>query len=365
MIYFDHAATTQMSESALKIYMQVAQQFYANSDSLHLFGNQRSNIITQAKTNISELLHIPTEGLVFTNGGTQGNQLGIVSLLNTSEERCDVLVSPLEHSSVYQTLERLELQGKINVCTLPVNSEGKVSPEVLENAITHRTALIIIQAVNSVTGIVQDISDLKIIAKNNDVPFFMDAVQAISKIPLDFVDISGFSVSSHKFNGPKGCGLLFLSPNAIVTPQYKNVFQQNGILPGTVDVPAIASLAVALQDNYLKINENLKHFQELKFKLVTSIAQTIKVIKGDFPGICGLVLPNTQGQEVVTKLGQLGICLSTVSACSILDPRPDPSLRSVGLMDSEISRYIRVSFGFDNTLEEVEILVKKLNTLFA
>ncbi len=364
MIYFDNAATTKMSTEALKVYTEVAQQFYANSDSLHILGNQSSNLILQVKSKISQLLHVPADGLIFTSGGTQSNQIGIESLVEISEKRDEVLVSPLEHSSIYQVLERLERRNKFKICFLPVTENGKVLPEALENGISERTALIVVQAVNSVTGIIQDISALKLIAKRHDIPFFMDAVQAVTKIPLDYTDISGFSVSAHKFNGPKGCGLLFLSPESITVPSYNNVFQQNGFLPGTLDVPGISSMTTALQYNFPTIEESLEKMHILQSKLKSLISKDIRMVVDDYPGICGLILPRTQGQEAVTKMGQLGFCISTVSACSILDPRPDRTLLSLGLSPTEVSRYIRVSLGSDNSVDEIEKFVATLNNLF-
>ncbi|WP_311407475.1 cysteine desulfurase family protein [Liquorilactobacillus uvarum] len=364
MIYFDNAATTKMSVSALKAYKEVAENFYGNSESLHFFGNQSNLLVDESRQTIAKLLNVIPDGLIFTSGGTESNQVGLSALARIRDGKNEILVSPLEHSSIYQILDRLKDEKQAQVRILPVDRKGKITPTILENNVSAKTALIVIQAVNSITGIVQDISALKKIAAKNDIPLFVDAVQAATKVPLDFSGITGFSCSGHKFNGPKGSGLLFISPNALTVPQYNNVFQQNGFLPGTLDVPGIVSMTTAFQEAYPKTKTNYALLKKLQESLERNISTKIQVLHGTYPGICGLILPHVQAQEAVTRMGQLGFCFSTVSACSIKDPRPNRSLLSLGLTEEETTRYIRISFSSVNTIAEIRLFTDKLNKLY-
>ncbi|MCH4172449.1 MAG: cysteine desulfurase [Lactobacillus sp.] len=366
MIYFDNAATTPMSAKALDTYTTVAQNFYANSESLHEAGNAAGQLVQEAQTTIANLFKIPVEGIIFTSGGTEANQLGIRSLA-TGSGKTQILVSPLEHSSVYQALDLLHREFGFDIQTLPVTATGQITAAELTHQITANTALIVIQAVNSITGIQQNLPELKQAAQTAKVPLFVDAVQAMGKIDFDPTGLAGFSASAHKFNGPKSSGLLYLSPQVLTDPPYRHVFQQNGFLPGTLDVPGIVSMTTALTDSLPLISQRLALVTQLKAAFLKELAPSFAPVipTGGYPGICGVILPKNQGQDVVTRLGQQGICFSTVSACSIKDPRPDKTLTALGYDQATIERYIRLSFGPENTLAEVDKLATILNHEYA
>lgn len=367
MIYLDQAATTKMSAAALTAYQTVAQSFYANSDSLHQPGTAAGSLIAQTQNDIGTQLGVAADSLIFTSGGTQSNQLGIAALAQGGVAKT-VLVSPLEHSSVYQVLDNLVANNGIQVETLPVDASGLITPEALKAALTPQVGLVIVQAVNPITGIIQDIAALNRIALTHRTPLFVDAVQALTKIPCAFLSgVAGFSASAHKFNGPKGCGLLYLNPNQLVHPLFKHVFQQQGFLPGTLDTPAIVSMGAAFNDNWPRQAENLEHLGQLKRTLLQQLHPTIVPVcpNSGYAGICGLILPHTQGQAAATTLGQQGICFSTVSACSIKDPRPDRTLSALGLSTDQMSRFIRLSFGAENTVAELNVVANKFNELYS
>lgn len=364
MLYFDHAATTPMSSEALSTYETVAKNFYANSESLHQAGNVAGQLIQEAKVQLAQALNLISDGLIFTSGGTQSNQLGIDALAHGTSKK-EILVSPMEHASVYQILDKLSDRG-FHVKTLPVNSKGQVSSDTLTQAISPETGLIVIQAVNSITGICQNISELNKIALTHDCPLFVDAVQGLGKIPLKLAQVAGFSASGHKLNGPKGCGLLYLNPNYLAHPFFQHVFQQNGFLPGTLDTPAIVSMTTAILDNLTHLSQNYIQLQFLKTQFLHGLQPSIQPVAtfASFPGICGVLLPHTPGQEAVTALGQLGICCSTVSACSLKDPRPDNTLSALGFSIDAMERYLRFSFGSENTIAEIQTLTSTLNKLY-
>lgn len=363
MIYFDHAATTKMSAAALQVYQEVATNFFANSESLHQAGNAAGQLIQEARTTLATTFQINQEGIIFTSGGTEANQIGIAALAHGSTKK-EILVSPLEHASVYEVLNLLATKEGYQVKKMAVDQHGQVTPEILAAAITPATGLIVIQAVNPIVGICQNISALQTVAEQHQLPLFVDAVQAVGKMPLHLEKLAGFSFSAHKFNGPKGSGCLYLAPDFPTAPEYQNVFQQQGFLPGTLDTPGIISMMAALSASLAKMPTTLTHLQNLRTHFYQTIAPAFRRIGTDdnYPGICGVLLPKLTGQEVATRLGQRGICLSTVSACSIKDPRPDPTLTALGLSTAESERYLRLSFGDENTLAEVDQVVTALNT---
>lgn len=365
MLYFDHAASTQMSPAALQTYQEVAQNFYANSDSLHQAGNTAGQLIQETKNQLAQLFKLATDGFVFTSGGTQANQLGITALVQGRPQK-EILVSPLEHASVYQILDKLQQTQGYRIQKLPVDNHGHVTIPILTKYLSADTNLVIIQGTNAITGICQNISDLAAYLQASDVPLFVDAVQSVTKVPLDLTQVAGFSVSAHKFNGPKGCGFLYLNPKYLTQPLFQHVFQQNGFLPGTLDTPGILSMLTALTQNNAQQAQNLVYYQTLKQTLYDAIKPTIEPIApwARFSGICGLLLPHTPGQEAATFLGQQGFCFSTVSACSLRDPRPDATLTSLGLTPEMSERYIRLSFGAENTVTQVQQLAQALNQYY-
>ncbi|WP_125768538.1 cysteine desulfurase family protein [Lapidilactobacillus wuchangensis] len=361
MIYFDHAATTKMSLNALQTYQEVAAHFFANSESLHQAGNAAGQLIQEARQQLASTFQLNPEGIIFTSGGTEANEVGIKALARGTNKP-EILVSPLEHASVYQVLNELATRDNYQIRKLPVDQHGHITAATLAAAITPATGLIVIQAVNPITGVTQDIDGLQAVAATKQRPLFVDAVQGIAKIPLNLHQLAGFSASAHKFNGPKSCGFLYLAPDYPATPEYQNVFQQQGFLPGTLDTPGIISMLTALTESLAAMPASLVQLQKLRQHFYQSLAPSCRRIgdNTDYPGICGLLLPKLTGQEVATRLGQQGICLSTVSACSIKDPRPDPTLTALGLTTSEAERYLRISFGPENTLTEVDQMLTAL-----
>ncbi|MCI1986864.1 MAG: aminotransferase class V-fold PLP-dependent enzyme [Lactobacillus sp.] len=366
MIYFDHAATTQMSAAAIEAYTTVAQHFYANGESLHRAGNEAGQLVNEARLSIARRLGIAAEGLIFTSGGTESNQLGIAALAQGSAKR-ELLVSPLEHSSVGEVLDALARQDGYRIKTLAVDATGHVTPAMLAAALTPDTALVVVQAVNAITGICQDLAGLNQVAQAQGVPLFVDAVQGVAKIDLPLATVAGFSASAHKFNGPKSCGFLYLSSQVLAKPRFHHVFQQNGYLPGTMDIPGIVSAETAFTAAFATQAATFAHLQTLKQRVLTTLAPSIQPVAdwAEYPGIIGMLLPHTQGQEAATAMGQRGLSFSTVSACSIRDPRPDNTLMALGLSADDAAQYIRWSLGAENTVAEVDQAVAMLNAAYA
>ncbi|MBC2183375.1 cysteine desulfurase [Listeria sp. FSL L7-0233] len=364
MIYFDHAATTKMSEAALQVFMNASREFFANSESLHDAGTKAAALLEKCRGSFADMLHVPSRGIIFTSGGTESNQIAIQTLLHTSEKK-EVLVSPLEHASVWQQLEALEQAGECHVKQLPVDSFGQVLPASLQEMISAETGLIIIQHVNSEIGTIQPIKELAHIAKQAGIYFHTDIVQSFGKISLELSDVTSFSISAHKIYGPKGAGLLFMKPDFPLQAALPDVHHEFGFRPGTVNVPAIAAFTTAAYDIMGNREKEARRIATLKAAICETLTERVKVEGGPTtsPFILGLTLPNMQGQEALLTLNEADIQISTTSACSLRDLAPSKTLIATGKTEEEANRFIRLSFGNENELSDSIILKEEIDKL--
>ncbi|MDT0014472.1 cysteine desulfurase family protein [Listeria cossartiae] len=364
MIYFDHAATTKMSEAALQVFMNASREFFANSESLHDAGTKAAALLEKCRGSFADMLNVPSRGIIFTSGGTESNQIAIQTLLHTSKKK-EVLVSPLEHASVWQQLEALEQAGKCHVKQLPVDSFGQVQPASLAKMISAETGLIIIQHVNSEIGTVQLIKELAHIAKQAGIYFHTDIVQSFGKIPLELSDVTSFSISAHKIYGPKGAGLLFMKPDFPLQAALPYVHHEFGFRPGTVNVPAIAAFTTAAYDIMGNREKEASRIATLKAAICETLTERVEVEGGQntSPFILGLTLPNMQGQEALLALNEADIQISTTSACSLRDSAPSKTLIATGKTEEEASRFIRLSFGNENELSDSIIFKEEIDKL--
>ncbi|AHI56536.1 cysteine desulfurase family protein [Listeria ivanovii] len=364
MIYFDHAATTQMNDAALKVFLDASKEFFANSESLHDAGTKVSTLLERCRKSFAEMLKVPARGIIFTSGGTESNQIAIQTVLHTRKKK-EVLVSPLEHASVWQQLEALEREGKCEMKLLPVDKDGQVNPTNLAKMISENTALIIIQHVNSEIGTIQPVAELAQIAKKSGVPFHTDIVQSFGKITLELTDVTSFSISSHKIYGPKGVGLLFIKPDIPLQALLPDVHHEFGFRSGTVNVPAIAAFTTAAYDIMKTREKEAERMRNIKRAICAALTKRVKVEGGlnTSPFILGLTLPNMQGQEALLALNEADIQISTTSACSLRDPKPSRTLLATGKTEEEANRFIRLSFGKENELSDSLIFNEELAKL--
>jgi len=357
MPYFDFAATTQMSENALSSYVQTAKEYWANTNSPHASGAKAQGLLTHCRQTLAGLLHIPHQSIIFTKGGSQSNDLAIrMSVQMLPANRREILISPLEHPSINESLATL---ANISLRTLPVNRLGQITPEILAGEITPQTGLIIVQALNSITGIKQDIENLAALAKQKKILFHCDGVQAFTKYDLP-TNVSSYSASSHKIYGPKGCGLLYLNPEIGFNSIYPGARHEFGFLPGTIDLPAIAAFTSAAQDAYANRADTFRHYQTLRDLLLANLPDWSTIAApGTFPGIVGLISPAIPANTYIDRLSEAGFYFSSTSACSDRS-LTEPALLVAGLSEQQAGRYIRISFGRQTTPGEVSDLAKNL-----
>ncbi|WP_099222329.1 cysteine desulfurase family protein [Listeria costaricensis] len=365
MIYLDHAATTKMSDLALKTYTETAARFFGNTESLHDSGTDAARLLAICRKRWAELLEVPQDGLIFTSGGTESNQLAIETILLHTDKK-EIVVSPLEHASIWQKLTQLEDRG-YHIRILPVSQAGEIDLTALEKLLSDETALMIVQHVHSETGAVQDADRLQQLAKEKRVFLHMDLVQGFGKADFRPSGVTSFSISSHKIYGPKGTGLLYLNPAHIWQKEMPHVHHENGYRAGTVDLPAISAFTAAACAIMEEYPAEVARIGRFKKQLLQELDPQINVLaeENGSPYILGMILPHALGEEALLYFNERGLQISTVSACSLRDPEPSRALLSMGYTKEEAERFIRFSFGASNRVQQIEPIRQVLTSFLA
>ncbi|MET4563573.1 cysteine desulfurase [Lysinibacillus parviboronicapiens] len=359
MIYMDYAATSPMSASALKAYCEVAERYYGNSASLHDLGGQAHYFVEQARAIVATALNVKSDGIIFTGSGTEGNLLAIVSLALASKKGKHIISSQAEHTSVHAALNTLEKMGFV-VTKLPLQRSGSIHVEQLREVLRDDTALITIQHVNSEIGAIQPIDEITALAKESDIYFHVDCVQSFCKVTFA-QQVDAMTVSAHKIAGPKGCGAVYINPKICVPALTPGVTHERGLRGGTLDTPAIVAFATAIEDFHYKLQD----YEALRLYLQENLPTTCRMIEcgEQLPNICGIVMDKVEGQYVLLRLNEAGICISTGSACDIHSESGTKAILSMGYTMEEARQFFRISFGPKTTFKEIDQLLAALTNI--
>lgn len=362
MIYLDNAASTKISTAALKA-MNEAYDSFGNPSSGHEAGMAALKLLEDARQTIATAIGCKSENIIFTSGGTEADNLAIRSAAETGKLRgkTHIISSKTEHHAVLHTLSYLELNG-YDVTYLDVDSEGLVSPSDVRAAIRPDTCLVTIMLVNNETGAKQPIQEIGQICKEAGVPLHTDAVQAVGHIHVDVEElgVDYLSASAHKFHGPQGVGFLYVRDPHQAVPIMYGGGQEQGLRPGTENVPGIVGMAVALAEFHDNEEYHCRHLQVLRReleKLLLSIpGVTINSPKSEadrVPGILNISVADVPGYLLVQALSSEGVCVSTGSACTTGDPVPSHVLTAMGIPRQEAETAIRISLSRDNGSDEI------------
>jgi cysteine desulfurase len=363
MIYFDFAATTPLDSDAAEVFVQASTEFYGNSSSLHDIGSQAQDLLENCREELANLLGVNKKGLYFTSGGSEGNFLAIEALLSAPKKPGKHIIAGLaEHSSIHSVLNRLE---EYTITFLPLNSSGLIDLEELKNSITPETVLVTVQHVNSEIGTIQPIEGIARICKEHNIHFHSDFVQSFGKLDLKKIAslVSSFSFSGHKIYGPKGVGGVYVDPAISWSPFFPGGSHERGFRPGTVNVPAIAAMAVAAQKTHDHITESNDNFITLRTALVEAlepIKEFVHIHQADpssqLPSIIGLRISGIEGQWMMLECNRYGFAISTGSACQIGMQSPAKVTLALGLSQQAAKEFIRISFGNSTKMEDVRTL---------
>lgn len=360
MIYLDHAATTKISPAARDA-MISALDTYGNPSSVHTLGQQASAELGRARETIARQLGASPREIYFTSGGSEGDNQAILTGAKNGAAagKKHIISTAMEHHAVLHTLEALEQQG-FSVTYLKPDSEGRISPRQLEEAIRPDTALVSVMYVNNETGSVQPIRELAKVCRNHEIPFHTDAVQAVGHIPVD-VKAGGMdflTLSAHKFHGPRGIGALYVRRGIRLQSLIDGGGQERGKRAGTENLPGIAGMAAALEEETAQLKKHMDYVEGLRHTLVAGLreiphAQINESPQHHAPGIVNVSFEGVEGESLLLLLDDAGICASAGSACSAGSLEPSHVLLSMGIPRDIAQGSLRLSLDHSNTPEEV------------
>jgi len=377
LIYLDNAASTAVHPEVVKEMLPYFDVQYGNPSSIHQFGRKAKNAIQKARKQVAALVGAEPDEILFTSGGTESNNTilyGIPKLQGSHLDQNHIITSSIEHEAILQPCKEFENIG-IKITYLPIDEHGIVDPDDIANSINLHTVLVSIMLANNEVGTIQPIKEISEICKKYQIPLHTDAVQAVGKMPIDVKElgVDALSVSSHKINGPKGIGALFIKKGLRIDPQILGGGQENGMRSGTENVASIVGFGKACEIAKERLNENITHFQTLHSSMLSRIAKEIPHVKLNghpekriFNNI-HLTFLGVNGEDLIIKLDEHGIAASTGSACSVHTQKASHVLKAMGFNHEQITGSLRISFGYANTLDEinqaVEVLKKVVSEL--
>ena len=367
-IYADNAATTKMSDVAVRAMLPYLQEIYANASSVHLLGQRSAAALFSARQQVAQVLNCAPKEVFFTSGGSEADNQALISAaaLGKKQGKCHIVSTAMEHHAILHTLEALEAQG-FTVTLLRPQADGIVTATQVAEAITDTTCLISVMYANNETGAIQPIREIGALCRKRGVLFHTDAVQAAGHLTINVQrdNIDMLSLSAHKFHGPKGIGLLFAKSNIQLTSLIRGGGQERGKRAGTENLPSIIGLATALKDAQEHMQQNTAYITGLRDALRNGLD---KIDGAGFNGSREHCLPGTvnysfqgvNGETLLSLLSNEGICCSSGSACSVGSLEPSHVLLALGLSHETAKSALRFSLCEYNTMDEVQTIITKV-----
>ena len=366
-VYLDHNATTPLHEDVLQAMLPVMQSMVGNPSSLHRFGRLQKDTIEGARQQVADLVDAHPEQVVFTSGGTEANNL-LLKGLAVSADINRIALSKVEHMSLLEPAA--ELGDQCAVDFIAVDKDGRVTAHTLEQAIRPDTRLVSVMSANNETGVIQDIRTLAEIAGRKKIWFHTDASQAVGKIDVSFKDwgVHAMTLSSHKIYGPPGAGALVIDKRLPLHALLHGGAQEHRLRAGTENVPAIAGFGVAAELAKKELSERAAYTQKLRKALEQGLAQipSITVFAQSaqrLPNTVQFGVQGFDGETLLMQLDRMGIAVSSGSACTSGKTEPSHVLKAMGVADELALSSVRVSFGKDNTIADVEKLLQALGEI--
>ena len=367
-VYADHAATTKLSQNALSAMLPCFTEFYGNPSSPHAAGQAASRLLVHARDTVARCLNCRPDEITFTSGGSESDTQALLSAARNGarQGRRHILSTAFEHHAVLHTLERLSRDG-FTVELLPVGPLGTVTAAQVAAALRPDICLVSVMYANNEIGSVLPISEIGALCRERGVPFHTDAVQAAGHLPIDVraQSIDLLSLSAHKFNGPKGAGVLYARRGTPLVPLIEGGAQERGKRAGTENLPAIVGMAAALEEACTHMEENAAHVAALRDRLIAGLsAIPHSRLNGDpicrLPGNVSFCFEGVEGEALLLLLDAAGICASSGSACASGSLEPSHVLLSLGLPPELAGSALRLSLGAENTDEEIDYLLAEI-----
>lgn len=371
MIYLDNAATTKVNKKVLESMMPYFSEIYCNPSAAYSFATKGRIAIEEARNYAAKLIGASDMEIYFTSGGSESDNWAIKAVAESfSDKGKHIITTKIEHHAVLHTCEYLERHG-FDITYLNVDSDGKVRLDELKKSIREDTILISVMTANNEIGTIQPIAEIGKIAHEKGILFHTDAVQAYGHIPInvDEMNIDLLSASGHKFNGPKGVGIMYIRKGVKIRSFIHGGSQERGRRAGTYNVPGIAGLGTAAKLAMENMAKRAEKEKELRDYFIDRISAEIPytVLNGHredrLPNNINFCFRFVEGESVLIMLDQAGICASSGSACTSGAIDPSHVLRAIGLNDEMAHESLRLTLSYENTKEEIDTVVGELKRI--
>lgn len=371
MIYLDNAATTKVNEKVLESMMPYFSEIYCNPSAAYSFATKGRIAIEEARNHAAKLIGASDMEIYFTSGGSESDNWAIKAVAESfSDKGKHIITTKIEHHAVLHTCEYLERHG-FDITYLNVDSDGKVRLDELKKSIREDTILISVMTANNEIGTIQPVAEIGKIAHEKGILFHTDAVQAYGHIPInvDEMNIDLLSASGHKFNGPKGVGIMYIRKGVKIRSFIHGGSQEHGRRAGTYNVPGIAGLGTAAKLAMENMAKRAEKEKELRDYFIDRISAEIPytVLNGHredrLPNNINFCFRFVEGESVLIMLDQAGICASSGSACTSGAIDPSHVLRAIGLSDEMAHESLRLTLSYENTKEEIDTVVGELKRI--
>ena len=362
----DNAASTPVHAKVIEEMMPYFKEQYGNPSSIHKYGRLANSAIQNARRRIANLIGADSDEILLTSGGTESNNTALYGIVSQKNGK-HIITSSIEHDAILEPYKHLEKEG-YKVCYLPVDKYGLVDPEDLKKELLQDTCLVSIMFANNEVGTIQPIKEMVRITHEKNIIFHTDAVQAIGKVVIDVKELGVdlLSMSSHKINGPKGVGALYIRKGVKISPLILGGGQESGLRSGTENVASIVGFGMACKLARDNLDQNISHFKKLTNRLVSRVLSEIPHANHNghpekrIPNNAHFTFLGVNGEDLIIKLDENKIAASTGSACSVRIQKASHVLKAMDFSHEQITGSLRITVGITNTEQEIDETVEVL-----
>lgn len=366
MIYMDNAATTKVTENVLNAMLPYLRENYGNASAIYSLGQKSRAAIENSRIKIAEILKTKPSEIYFTSSGSESDNWVIKESLNPRGKN-HIISSKIEHTAILNSLKAVKRLGT-DYSLISVDQEGFINLDELSEKIKDNTKLISVMFANNEIGTIEPIKEISKIAREKNILFHTDAVQAMGNVKFNLknLDVDMLSISGHKLGAPKGIGILYIKEGTEIFPLIDGGEQERGMRASTENVASIVGLARAIEDAYANIDENISYTRDLRDYTIEKLLNIDGIILNGprdkrLPGNINITLKDTKPQTMVQYLDMYDICASSGSACAAGSINPSHVLRAIGRSEEDSLSMLRLSLNHNNTKDECDYVVEKIN----
>ncbi len=366
-IYLDNNATTRVAPEVLEAMLPYFGDFYGNPSSMHTFGGQVGKAVKEARENVASLIGAEADEILFTSCGSESDNTAIMSALQSQPQKKHIVTTRVEHPAILNLAQHLEHNG-YEVTYIPVDFKGRIDMDAYAASLRKDTAIVSVMFANNEVGNIYPIQQMAEMAKEKDIVFHTDAVQAVGKVDMNMatLPVDYLALSGHKLHAPKGIGALYIRKGTRFRPFLRGGHQERGRRAGTENVPyfiALGKAAAMAKEHMCKENAELVRLRDMLENGLTAVIPD-SVVNGDtasrLPNTSSIAFKNIEGEAILLMLDRLGICASSGSACTSGSLEPSHVLRAMGIPFTYAHGSIRFSLSRYTTEEEVKFVIKEM-----